>query len=125
MSKIGVLVKCSDGKWYSHPILGIDDNWFICYDPIELVISAKSIGKARVVARIVESHFRKRGSSIELKGNVRPCGERLFQGKQDKRAKFKQAYNVWVYMNNPPVDLILRHSGVFETRPKMEGVYYD
>lgn len=128
MSKIGVIVKCSDGQWYSHPVLGLDDTWFICYDdddPIELVIQAKSIGKARVVARIVESHFRKRGQSITLRGNIRPCGERMFKGKTDKVHKCRPAYNVWVNISNPPVDLILEHSGVFEDRPKMEGVYYD
>ena len=122
---MNVIVKCSDGQWYSHPILGLDDTWFICYDPIELVVQAKSIGKAKVVGRIVESHFRKRGQSITQQGNVRPCGERLFQGKHDKVPKCRQAFNVRVCVTNPPVDLILRHDGVFDERPKTEGVYND
>lgn len=125
MSKVHTYVKCSDGKWYIYPILGIDGTWFICYDPIELVIAAKGMGKAKVVARIVESHFRKRGQSITLRGNIRPCGERLFQGKHEKKPTFKRAYNVRICVTNPPVDLVLRHDGVFDERPKTEGVYYD
>lgn len=127
MSKIGVMVKCNDGKWYSHPIFGIDDNWFICYDdddPIELVVAAKSIGKAHLTWRIVESHFRKRRQSISQRGNMRPCGERMFAiGKETPR--FRKAFHVWVNISNPPIDLMMKHSGVFDERPKTEGVYYD
>ena len=127
MSKIPTYVKFSDGLWYRNPIIGIDATWFICYDddePIELVISAKSIGKARVMWRIIESHFRKRGQSITQRGNLRPCGERLFS-KDKETPKFKHAYNVWVWISNPPADLVMRHDGVHDERPKMEGVYYD
>jgi len=122
MSKVGVYVKCSDGKWYSHPTLGMDMTWFICYDdddPIELVIAAKSIGSARVKYRIVESHFRKRGCPIEPAGNLRPCGGRIF-GK-----KFKDSYNVWVKLRVPPAELVMDHKGVFDERPDKECVYYD
>ena len=127
MSKIGVMVKCSDGRWYSHPILAMNDKWFICYDddePIELVIQAKNIGMARLTYRIIESQFRKRGCGISQRGNLRRCGERLF-AKGKETPEFREAYNVWIYVSNPPSALVMKHNGVFEDRPKTEGVYYD
>lgn len=136
MSLVPSFVLGNDGRWYQNPVIGVGDEWFVCWDdddPEELVIhdvghnttKEAATERALEIIRFLNHH----GYHVGLRGRVRKSGHRLFghqAGNDPRKLRFRPAWNC--FLNNfggaMPVELLLVSDAAYNERPRAQGVYY-
>lgn len=134
MSLVSTYVRMDDGLWHKNPVIGEGKQWFICYDDddlIELVLQAQSRQHAFRRLEEVMLRLRSLGCRLYLKKHhtgehngetaLRRSGMRCF-GDDDE---FLDAWSLWVWVNKPPVFLLLKQDGAYDERPRGDCVYYE
>ncbi len=115
MSQVPSFIIGDDGQWYQNPILGVEGQWFICFDddePDELVVAVDlMMGPSQII--------KKYNLPFRITGKFEGCGSRMMSS-----TTFRQARRCWLQQTGPiPVALLIRKTKVFKDRPQREGVF--
>lgn len=124
MSKVSTFVLMDDGQWYKNPVLGVGQDWYICFDdeePPELVIDRKLWNSGLQFQQIKD--LLNLDAFIHSK---RPwVGAHRCFTHNSNNMELKPAVSYHIIINSPPpAKWIIEHDGKSDQRPSCECTFY-